>query len=79
VVQITISDELARAIAEAGSSATLIDSRGRALAHVTPVEPHVPIGITADHLAAINRQMSNDDGTRFTWEEVKEQLRAAPE
>jgi len=80
VVQITVSDELARAITEAGSSVTLVDSRGRALAHVTPVEPTAPLGISDEHLEEIERRMANDDGTRYTWDEVKSQLRAlAPE
>jgi hypothetical protein len=74
MVQITVSDELARAIADAGSTVTLVDARGRALAHVTPVEPNVSIGISEDHLAEIERRIANDDGTRSTWDEAKKRL-----
>ena len=80
MVQITINDELARAIAEAGPAAILVDSSGRALAHVTPMEHAGPIGITDEYLAELERAIASDDGTRYTWAEVKEQLRSlAPE
>jgi hypothetical protein len=76
MVQITVSDELARAIADAGSLVTLVDSRGRALAHATPLEPTRAIGMTDEHLAELERRVANDDGTRYTWAEVKEHLRS---
>jgi hypothetical protein len=80
MVQITVSEELARAITEAGSVVTLVDSRGRALAHATPVEHTQAIGITEEHLREVERRMANDDGTRYTWAEVKEYLHTlAPE
>jgi hypothetical protein len=75
MVQITISDELAQAITEAGQLVTLVDSSGRALAHATPVEPVGPIGMTEEHCAELERRRREDDGTRFTWEQVKEHLR----
>lgn len=80
MVQITVNDELARAIAEAGPTAILVDSRGRALAHITPVEPGQPIGMSKEHVAELQRCMAEDDGTRYTWGEVQEHLRSlAPE
>ena len=80
MVQITVNDELARAIAEAGSVALVVDSSGRALAHLTPIEHTSPIGITEEHLAELDRRMANDDGTRYTWDQVLEHLRSlAPE
>jgi hypothetical protein len=80
MVQITVTDELARAIAEAGPTAILVDSSGRALAQVTPVEHADPIAMTEEHLAELERRMADDDGTRYTWAEVKQHLRSlAPE
>jgi hypothetical protein len=80
MVQITVNDELARAIAEAGAAAILVDSKGRALAQVTPIEQTGPIGITDEHLAELDRVMAEDDGTRYTWPQVLEHLRSlAPE
>jgi hypothetical protein len=80
MVQITIDDELARAIVQAGSAAILVNSNGQALAHVTPMEHAGPIGMTDEHTAELKRRMAEDDGTRYTWPEVKEYLRSlAPE
>jgi hypothetical protein len=80
MVQIKIDDDLARAIVEAGPAAILVDSSDRAVAHVTPIEQYGPIGITEAHLAELDRRMAEDDGTRYTWPEVLEHLRAlAPE
>jgi hypothetical protein len=80
MVQITISDELAQAIAEAGQLVTLVDSSGRALAHATPVEPVGPIGMTPEHLAELERRRREDDGTRYKFADVIDRLRAlAPE
>jgi hypothetical protein len=80
MVQITVNDELVQAIANAGPAAILVDSSGRAVAHVTPIVPTGPIGITDGHLAELERVMAEDDGTRYTWPQVLEHLRAlAPE
>ena len=76
MVQITVNDELARAIVEAGTAAILVDSMGRALAHVTPIDHTGPIGMTDEHLAELERVMAEDDGTRFTWPQVLEHLRS---
>jgi hypothetical protein len=76
MVQITVSDELAQAIVSAGTIATLVDGRGRTVAHVSPVEHIRPIGMSEEHLMEIERRMANDDGTRYTWAEVQEHLRA---
>ena len=80
MVQITVSDELARAIAEAGPLVTLVDSRGRPLGQFMPIEHTGPIGITDEYLAELDRLRAEDDGTRFTWPQVLEHLRSlAPE
>ncbi|MEX2317414.1 MAG: hypothetical protein WD669_09700 [Pirellulales bacterium] len=80
MVQIAVSDELARAIVEAGPNAVLVNSHGLPLAHLTPVEYSGPIGMTEEHYAELQRRMANDDGTRYTWAEVKAHLHSlAPE
>jgi hypothetical protein len=33
--------------------------------------------MTAEHWEEIQRRMADDDGTRYTWDEVKEHLRTA--
>jgi hypothetical protein len=80
MVQITVNDEIVRAIVDAGPAAILVDSSGRAVAHVTPIEHTGPIGITDAHLAELERLRAEDDGTRYTWPQVLEHLRSlAPE
>jgi hypothetical protein len=78
MVQITVSDDLARAISEAGAFVALIDGTGRTIGHVAPVGSKLsgPIGMTDEHIAELKRRMAEDDGTRYTWAEVKERLRA---
>jgi hypothetical protein len=79
MVQITVTDELAQAIAEAGPLVTLVDSRGRTVGQIVPLHSvaAVPIGMTDEHLEELKRRMKNDDGTRYTWAEVQERLRNA--
>lgn len=80
MVQITVDEELARAIVEAGPGALLVDLCGRPLARVSPVEQVAPIGMTDVHLAELERRMASDDGTRYTWAEVQQHLHSlAPE
>jgi hypothetical protein len=80
MVQITVNDELARAIVQAGPAALLVDPAGRVVGQVTPIEHMGPIGITDEHLAKLDRLRAEDDGTRYTWPQVLEHLRAlAPE
>ena len=77
MTQITVTDELARAIAQAGPFVTLVDSNGRTIGQVTPLNSSLegPLGMTDEHLAELKRRMANDDGTRYSWAEVKEHLR----
>ena len=82
MVQITVTDELAKAIAEAGPLVTLVDSRGQTVGQITPVqtETAVPLGMTAEHREEIQRRMAADDGTRSPLTDVMERVRAlAPE
>jgi hypothetical protein len=82
MVQIPIDDNLAQAISQAGHFITLIDSYGREVAQVTRVESNstVPIGMTPEHIAELERRMREDDGTRIPFSEVINRLKAlAPE
>jgi len=82
MTQITVTDELARAITQAGSFVILVDSKGRTIGQITPVEsnPEGPLGMTDEHLAELQRRMADDDGTRFTFAEVIDRVRGlAPE
>jgi hypothetical protein len=80
MVQIQITDELADAIAKIGTVAVLVDSGGRAIGHVTPLERSGPIGMTEEHVAELQRRMANDDGTRYKFSDIIDRLRAmAPE
>lgn len=82
MVQITIDDNLAQAISQAGQFITLVDSHGREVAQVTKIESNaaVPVGMTPEHIAELERRMRDDDGTRIPFSEVIKHLRAlAPE
>jgi hypothetical protein len=82
MTQITVTDELARAIADAGPPILIVDSRGRELGQIMPIVQSAPAeaAISDAEWAEIKRRMAEDDGTRFTWAEVKEHLRSlAPE
>jgi hypothetical protein len=74
MIQITVSDELARAIAEAGSLVTLVDSRGRALGQVTPIEQsECPRGMTTERWKEIKRRMQHP-GQYVPYQAIKERL-----
>jgi hypothetical protein len=82
MVQITIDDNLAQAIIKAGQCVTLVDTHGQTIAHFTKAEANaaVPLGMTPEHLAEIERRMKEDDGSRIPFHEVISRLRAlAPE
>lgn len=77
MVQITVTDEFARQIAEAALPIVLVDSGGRTLGQIDRLE-NISAGsptITDDEWAKIQRRMANDDGTRYSWAEVKQHLR----
>jgi hypothetical protein len=78
MVQITVTDELAKAIAQAGPFVTLVESTGRTVGQVAPPGTVLsgPIGITDEYLAELERVRAEDDGVRYSWAEVKEHLRS---
>ena len=74
MVQITVSDELAQAIAEAGSLVTLVDSRGRAVGQITPIEESdCPRGMTTERWKEIKRRMK-EPGKYVSYQAIKERL-----
>jgi hypothetical protein len=74
MVQITVSDDLARAIAEAGSLVTLVDSRGHAVARTAPIEESAcPAGITPERWKEIQRRM-REPGNYVSYQEMKQRL-----
>ena len=74
MVQITVSDELARAIAEAGSTVTLVDSRGHAVGRIAPVEESAyPSDVSKVRWNEIQRRMQKP-GTYISFKELKERL-----
>ena len=80
MTQITVSAELARAIAESPPPIVLVDPQGRKLGQMTQIEAAAEAKISDEEWAEIKRRMANDDGTRYTWAEVKDYLRTlAPE
>jgi hypothetical protein len=79
MIQITLSDEQTRLIIEASVPIVLVDSHGRTVGEVAPAAK-AEAKISDEEWAEIKRRMANDDGTRYSWAEVKERLRAlAPE
>ena len=82
MVEISISDEIARAIINAGSFAVLVDQRGQKVGRVAPCDelPSGTIGMTEEHIEELKRRIAEDDGVRYTFSEVIARLRAvAPE
>lgn len=74
MVQITVSDDLAQAIAEAGTAVTLVDSRGRALGQLLPIsETSGSRGVSTERLAEIDRRM-RESGTYVSYQTMKESL-----
>jgi hypothetical protein len=78
MVQITVSDDLAREIAKAGPFVALVAPNGRTIGHVAPVGSKLsgPIGITDEYLAELERTKAEDNGIRYSWAEVKQHLRS---
>ncbi len=68
MVQITVSDDLARAIAVAGPVITLVDSQGRKLGCVTRAEE-----MSAERLGEIERRMQ-ESGKYVSYQTIKERL-----
>lgn len=75
MVQITVSDELARAITEAGPLVTLTDSRGRAIGQISTISAQgaPPSGMSPERWADIQRRLANP-GEYVTLQEIKERI-----
>lgn len=76
MIQITVSDVEAFAITESTSPVVIVDSRGRPLGQITPLDPEVAaqVGISAEDWAEIKRRM-REPGEYVTYEQIKERLR----
>ena len=82
MIRITVSDLEARAIAEAAPPFVIVDPNGKPLGQITPIDPKIATcaAMSPEEWDEIKRRMAEDDGTRYTWAEVKEYLRSlAPE
>jgi hypothetical protein len=82
MIQITLTDVEARALAEAAPPFVVVDPQGKPLGQITPVDPKIETyaAMSPEEWEEIKRRMAEDDGTRYTWAEVKEYLRSlAPE
>lgn len=82
MIQIAVNDEEALAISESSTPVVIVDSRGRALGQIGPVDAETATqpGIPVERWAEIRRRMANDDGTRYTLAEIMDCVRAlAPE
>jgi antitoxin (DNA-binding transcriptional repressor) of toxin-antitoxin stability system len=74
MVQITVSDDLARAIAEAGPLVTLVDSSGRAVARVAPIGgTERPPGMSEERWKEIQSRLQSP-GTYVSYEEMKARI-----
>lgn len=74
MIQITVSDDLARAIAEAGPLVTLVDSHGRTVARVAPIEgTECPPGMSEERWQEIQRRL-HSPGNYVPYQEVKTRL-----
>jgi hypothetical protein len=72
---VTLSDEQVKLIGEATSPVVLVNSAGRKVGKVTPLN-FLPSGATErEVIADIRSRMAEDDGTRFTHSEVMDHLR----
>lgn len=80
MTQITVTAEIASAIAASSPPIVLVDPQGKKLGQMTQTdlssasESIGPIGMTDEHLAEIKRRMAEDDGTRFTLAEIMERV-----
>lgn len=75
MVQITVTDDLAQAIAKAGPLVTLVDSRGCAIGQITPLESKAtaPLGMTAEYWDEVQRRM-REPGEYVTFQEIRDRL-----
>ena len=76
MVQIPVSDDLARAIAAAGSMVILVDSAGKTIGQYQRVESSRDRAtVTADvNLAVARREASKQGGKFYTTDQVLEHL-----
>jgi len=77
MLQVTVSDEQARMISEASTPIVIVDTKGRALGQITPVDQETAVqpAISAEELAEIKRRMEMP-GPGYTTQEVLDHLQS---
>jgi hypothetical protein len=75
MVQITLSDEQTRAIAESSPPVVVFNSNGDALGQITPVDPETLVRamMSPEEWEELQRRM-NQPGKYVTFKEIKERL-----
>lgn len=75
MIQIAVSDVDALAISESSTPVVIVDSRGKALGQIAPVDPEIAVqpGISAEHWAEIKLRMQ-EPGEYLTLQQIKERL-----
>jgi hypothetical protein len=78
MTQITVTAEIARAIAESPMPIVLVDPQGRKLGQMTQIDAvsAEEAKCSEEEWAEAKRRMANDDGTRYTTAEVLAYLRS---
>jgi hypothetical protein len=77
MIEITLSDDQARIISESAPPFVIVDSKGRRLGQITPIEPvtETQPAISAEEWAEIKRRMAMP-GPGFTTQQVLDHLSA---
>jgi hypothetical protein len=75
MVQITVSDDLARQVADATAPIVLVDSSGRRVGTVSPSWMLPPEASEEEVVGEIKRRMANDDGFRRPFADLVKELR----
>lgn len=77
MIEITISDLQARALAESAPPFVIVDSKGRRLGQITPIDPgsETQPAISAEEWAEVKRRMATP-GPGFTTQQVLDHLSA---
>ena len=77
MIEITVSDVQARVISESAPPFVIVDSKGKRLGQITPIDPETATqpAISAEEWAEIKRRMAMP-GPGFTTQQVLDHLSA---
>ncbi|MEX2168609.1 MAG: hypothetical protein WD851_04830 [Pirellulales bacterium] len=75
MIQIAVNDVEAFAITESSTPVVIVDSHGKALGQIAPVDPEIAAqpGISAERWGEIKRRMQ-EPGEYVTYQEIRECL-----